>query len=274
MTALLSSPGSGGTPIVMGILNVTPDSFSDGGKHLKQEQAVNHALDMIAEGADVIDVGGESTRPGADPVTLEEELDRVLPVIEAIRRISDIPISVDTYKSTVAREALAVGADMVNDISFGEFDEAILQVAADAGACYIGMHMKGTPRNMQFNPVYNNVLKEVTAYLKIRADLVAAAGVRPERILVDPGIGFGKTDVHNLALLQGIPTLCDTGYPVAIGTSRKSMFGRLLKLDMHDRLVPSVLSAVMAWQKGASLVRVHDVRETVLALKTARLLCE
>jgi len=274
VTALLSSVDRLGRPMVMGVLNVTPDSFSDGGRHMKQKQALAHAMDMIAEGADVIDVGGESTRPGAEPVAVEEELSRVLPVIQGIREISDIPISVDTWKSTVAREALAAGADIVNDISFGTMDDCMFSVVAEGGAGYVGMHMKGTPCSMQVNPKYGDVLEEVRTYLEKRAELAANTGVKREAILIDPGIGFGKTDAHNIALLWGIPSLCACGYRVAIGTSRKSMFGRLLKLDVADRLIPSVTSAVLAWQRGASLVRVHDVRETVIALETARLLCE
>lgn len=263
-----------GRPLIMGILNVTPDSFSDGGRFTAVETAAAHALQMAADGADLVDIGGESTRPGAPPVELAVELARVIPVIDAIRRRSDIPISVDTAKSEVAWAALDSGVQMINDVTFGEGDPDMFEVVARYPCLYTGMHMQGTPRNMQDRPLYEDVVKEVIRYLESRADLLAGKGFARSRIVVDPGIGFGKTDAHNLALLKDIARLKQTGYRVMIGTSRKSMFGRLLNLDVCERLIPSVISAVLAARDGADILRVHDVAETRTALKTADLICE
>ncbi len=263
-----------GHPLIMGILNVTPDSFSDGGRFIDAEKAVAHALKMEADGADLIDIGGESTRPGASAVDLKDELKRVLPVMHAIRQQSRIPISIDTTKSQVARAALDAGVEMINDVTFGDGDPEMFDVVADYPCLYTGMHMQGTPRNMQDRPLYADVVKEVGEYLEDRADLLAEKGFAQTRIVIDPGIGFGKSDAHNLSLLRKISELKRTGYRLMIGTSRKSMFGRLMNLDVEERLIPSVISAVLAVRQGADIVRVHDVAETRMALQTADLICE
>lgn len=263
-----------GHPLIMGILNVTPDSFSDGGRFIDAEKAVAHALKMEADGADLIDIGGESTRPGASAVDLKDELKRVLPVMHAIRQQSRIPISIDTTKSQVARAALDAGVEMINDVTFGDGDPEMFDVVADYPCLYTGMHMQGTPRNMQDRPLYADVVKEVGEYLEDRADLLAGKGFAQTRIVIDPGIGFGKSDAHNLSLLRKISELKRTGYRLMIGTSRKSMFGRLMNLDVEERLIPSVISAVLAVRQGADIVRVHDVAETRMALQTADLICE
>ncbi|NOY24124.1 MAG: dihydropteroate synthase [Acidobacteria bacterium] len=258
----------------MGILNITPDSFFDGGRYKGAEAAVSHGVKMAEDGADILDVGGESTRPGAVPVTLEEELNRVIPVIAALKRETGLPISVDTCKSRVAAEAMDTGADIVNDISFGTFDDAMFTTVASGRAGYVGMHMQGTPGNMQKNPSYNDVVAEVRDFLQERAKLAIESGILPDKLAVDPGIGFGKNDEHNLALLQKLEKLQVLGYPVLVGASRKSMIGRLLGLDVEGRLSPSLAIALFAADKGVSVVRVHDVFETKQALKMWELLSE
>ncbi len=261
-------------PLIMGILNITPDSFFDGGRYRGIEAAVFHGVKMAEDGADILDIGGESTRPGASPVTLEEELNRVIPVIAALKRETGLPISVDTCKSRVAAEAMDTGADIVNDISFGTFDDAMFTTVASGRAGYVGMHMQGTPGNMQKNPKYNDVVAEVKDFLQERAKLAIESGILPDKLAVDPGIGFGKNDEHNLDLLQKLKKLQGLGYPVLVGASRKSMIGRLLGLDVKSRLSPSLAIALFAADNGVSVVRVHDVFETKQALKMWELLSE
>ncbi len=240
----------------MGVLNVTPDSFSDGGRWLDAGAAVEHGLEMVQEGADVIDVGGESTRPGADPVDTDEELRRVLPVIEALA--PHTRVSIDTRKADVAREAVAAGASLVNDVS-----ATLAPVARAAGAGWVAMHMQGDPRTMQQAPAYDDVVAEVTAFLVERA---GAAGV--DEVWIDPGIGFGKTMEHNLALLAHLDQLVATGFPVVVGTSRKSFLGRLTGgAEPEDRVEASVATAAWALSQGAGMVRVHDVAPTVAAVR-------
>jgi len=255
-------------PIIMGVLNCTPDSFSDGGRYNTLDNALRHAEAMIKEGAGIIDIGGESTRPGAPAVPLEEELDRVIPVLERLTREFDAPVSVDTSKTGVMREALAAGAAMINDVT-ALSDEGAIQVCADAGTAVCLMHMQGTPRTMQEAPEYDDVLADVVTYLSERAAACEAGGIDRDAIVIDPGFGFGKTVEHNLQLLAGLGRLVDTGYPVLAGLSRKSMIGKILGRDVDDRLVGSVVLALLAAQNGAHIIRVHDVAETADALKVA-----
>jgi dihydropteroate synthase len=247
----------------MGVLNVTPDSFSDGGRYLETEAAVAHGLRLVAEGADVVDVGGESTRPGAAPVPASVERDRVVPVIAALA--PHVRVSVDTRKAEVAEAAIAAGASLVNDVSAG-----LWEVAAAAGVGWVAMHMLGTPETMQQAPRYDDVVGEVGDFLRTRAEAAREAGVG--EVWVDPGIGFGKTLEHNLTLLAHLRTLVALGHPVVVGTSRKSFLGRLLDAPAtEDRLEGSLATAVWAMSQGAAMVRVHDVAPTVAA---ARLLAE
>jgi len=251
-------------PLVMGIVNVTPDAFSDGGLFLSQEAAIAHALQLVAEGADILDIGGESTRPGADPVSLQEELDRVMPVIEALAS-GNTPLSIDTQKPAVMAEAIRAGVSMVNDVNALRAPGAIETCAgSDAAVCL--MHMQGAPRSMQANPSYAEVVADVQVFLAARVEACTGAGIARNRIVVDPGFGFGKSLEHNFTLLQELQQFGKLGLPVLAGLSRKSMFGALLGRDTADRLVPSVVSAVIAAQYGASILRVHDVRETCDAL--------
>lgn len=252
-------------PRVMGILNVTPDSFSDGGEFLAADQAVAHAGRMVAEGADIIDIGGESTRPGAEPVAVEAELGRVIPVIEALHGQVDALLSVDTSKPEVMRAAVAAGADIINDVCALQARGA-LEAAAEGGAAVCLMHMQGEPRTMQADPHYENVVTDVAGFLRQRVAAAEAAGIDRARLLVDPGFGFGKSLAHNLSLLKHLPELVDSGVPVLAGLSRKSMIGRLLGLPVEQRLQPSVALAVIAVMQGARIVRVHDVAPTVQAL--------
>lgn len=252
-------------PLVMGIVNVTPDSFSDGGLHLQREAAIAHAHRLIAEGADIIDIGGESTRPGAQPVSLQEELDRVLPVVEALRGIT-VPISIDTCKPQVMCAAIVSGAQMVNDINALQDAAAMNAVAAsDVAVCL--MHKQGSPQTMQAQPHYHDVVAEISGFLRERIAAAAAAGIARERITIDPGFGFGKTLEHNLDLLRHLGKLRELGVPVLAGLSRKSMLGALTGREAGDRVAASVAAALIAVQQGAAIVRVHDVRETVDALK-------
>ncbi len=252
-------------PLVMGIVNVTPDSFSDGGQYLRRDAALAHARQLIAEGADMLDIGGESTRPGAVPIGVQEELDRVIPVIEGLRG-APVPVSVDTYRPEVMRAALAAGAAMVNDIAALQQPGALEVVAAsDAAVCL--MHMQGKPQTMQAQPAYRDVVGEVRDFLRARIAAAEAAGVSRERIVADPGFGFGKALGHNLALLRDLAALRELGVPLLAGLSRKSMLGALTGQDVEHRLPASIAAAVIAAQRGASIVRVHDVRATVDALK-------
>jgi dihydropteroate synthase len=247
----------------MGILNVTPDSFSDGGDYSDHIAAVDRALEMAAQGADIIDIGGESTRPGADPVSVKDEIRRTVPVIEKIREQSDIPISIDTMKSEVAVRALEAGANIINDVSAFESDDAMAGVAAQYDAGVVLMHMKGTPKTMQDNPAYENVVVEVRNYLQERINFLAEQGVDRDRIVIDPGIGFGKTLEHNMELLRGISDLAECGSPILIGASRKSFIGHLLERENPAARAAGGLG-VAAWavMQGAHLLRVHDVIDT------------
>lgn len=251
---------------LMGILNVTPDSFSDGGQFVDQHEALRHALQMQDDGAAIIDIGGESTRPGAIPVSIDEELDRVVPVIERIHGESDVLISVDTSKPEVMRAAIAAGAAMVNDVNALHSDGA-LEVCAENQVAVCLMHKQGTPQTMQDNPTYHDVTADVKEYLLQRATACIEAGIRVEDIVIDPGFGFGKTLQNNLSLLEGIDVFTALDFPVLVGISRKSMFGALLDRDVEHRLVASTSAAVIAYNKGARLFRVHDVAETCDALR-------
>ncbi|MBU3578018.1 dihydropteroate synthase [Polynucleobacter sp. UK-Kesae-W10] len=253
-------------PIVMGILNATPDSFSDGGKYKTVKDALAQAEQMISHGVDLIDIGGESTRPGAEPVTLQEELDRVLPVIEGLKDCG-VPLSIDTYKAETMRYALNAGVDCVNDIWALRQEGAINAVLENANCGIVLMHMQRDPVTMQFNPEYRDVMAEVKQFLKERADLLIAQGVAYERIAIDPGFGFGKSLEHNLNMLTNFHSFGELGYPVLAGISRKSMIGKITGKDTNERVAPSVAAAIMAADRGAKIVRVHDVPETVDALK-------
>jgi dihydropteroate synthase len=252
-------------PLVMGIVNVTPDSFSDGGHHASTNAAIAHARQLVADGADILDIGGESTRPGAAAVSTQEELDRVLPVIEGLRDIS-VPISIDTWKPQVMRAALAAGASMVNDINALQ-EEGGLAAVAGSNAAVCLMHKQGVPQTMQQQPHYTDVIAEVSAFLRERICAAEAAGIARDRIVIDPGFGFGKTLAHNLDLLRELETFCALGVPVLVGLSRKSMLGAITGRDVTERMAASVAVVLLAVQRGAAIVRVHDVRETVDALK-------
>lgn len=250
-------------PIVMGIVNVTPDSFSDGGLHGRRDTAINHALQLIAEGADIIDIGGESTRPGASPVSVQEELDRVLPVIEGL---PGVPVSIDTFKPEVMKQAIAAGVHMVNDINALQDAQAMKAVAQSRVAVCL-MHKQGDPQTMQLLPDYMDVVDEVSQFLRTRIKAAEAAGIERQRIVVDPGFGFGKALEHNLALLRELKKFKELGVPILAGLSRKSMLGALTGQDAQHRMPASIAAALIAVQRGASIVRVHDVRATVDALK-------
>ncbi|KGQ36795.1 dihydropteroate synthase [Gallibacterium genomosp. 1] len=251
---------------VMGILNVTPDSFSDSGKFFSLDKALYHTEEMLKQGASIIDVGGESTRPMAEEVTLQQELDRVIPVVEAIRQRFDCWISVDTSKAEVMKAAANVGMDLINDIR-ALTEERALQTAVQLDLPVCLMHMQGQPKTMQVDPEYQNVVEEVLAWLLQRAAICEQAGVRKENIILDIGFGFGKTLQHNYQLLNHLEQFVSTGYPLLIGLSRKSMIGNLLQKDVNHRLVGSVAGALISVMKGAHIVRVHDVEATVDALK-------
>jgi dihydropteroate synthase len=256
------------TPRVMGVLNVTPDSFSDGGRFADRTAAVDHALCMVEAGAGLIDVGGESTRPGAQAVGAEEEIGRVIPVIEALAARTNVPISVDTSKPAVMTAAVRAGATLINDVRALREPGALAAAAAtDAAICL--MHMQGEPRTMQVDPRYGNVVAEVRDFLRERAEACVAGGIAPERLVIDPGIGFGKRLEHNLALLAGLPALTGLGWPVLIGVSRKSMFGTLLGRAVEERVAGGVAAATAAVLAGASIVRTHDVAAAVDAVKVA-----
>ncbi|ABE49052.1 dihydropteroate synthase [Methylobacillus flagellatus] len=253
-------------PHVMGIVNVTPDSFSDGGRYASTELAVSHALQLAAEGADILDIGGESTRPNATPVGLEEELSRVIPVIERLAKEVEVPLSIDTYKPEVMREAVKAGAAIINDIR-GLQEPGAVAVAAETNAGICIMHMQGTPQTMQQNPVYEDVVAEVRAFLLERLQACEAAGIPAERIVLDPGFGFGKRTVHNIALLNGLPDILELGRPLLVGLSRKSVLGQIVGSDVDQRLHASLAASVIAAMKGGRIIRVHDVKATVDALK-------
>jgi dihydropteroate synthase len=254
--------------LIMGILNATPDSFSDGGRFQTLEKAVARGLQMVEEGADIIDVGGESTRPGANPVQPLEEIARTVPIIGKLREKTKALISIDTQKAEVARAAIAAGADIINDIS-ALADPEMVNVAAETGAGLVLMHMLGTPQTMQKSPRYDDVVSNVWNFLEERMEFAVERGVASEQICLDPGIGFGKTDEHNLALLRGIPALAAAGRPVLIGASRKSFIGRMTGREVpSDRLAGSLAVAAFSILRGAQILRVHDVKESC---DTARL---
>lgn len=251
----------------MGILNVTPDSFSDGGRFLKEQDAVCQAMRMIREGADIIDIGGESTRPGSEPVPTDEELKRVLPVIRRLKALTDVPLSIDTVKPAVADEALAAGAVIVNDVAANREDRAMWEVLAKHKAGYVLMHMQGTPRTMQDAPCYDDVVSEVRSFFKERLQSLESNGVLPEQVAIDPGIGFGKTLEHNLKLIAGMPAFIQLQRPQLLGVSRKSFMGKLFNAGPDERLPASLACAAWATGHGADILRVHDVAETVQVVR-------
>ncbi len=250
-------------PLVMGILNVTPDSFSDGGRAWRLADAVRHAKHMAADGASVIDVGGESTRPKADPVPLEEELRRVIPVIRALAKQLAVPLSVDTSKAEVARQAIAAGASMVNDVTALRGDLRMAEVVAASRVPVVLMHMQGTPATMQEHPRYRHVVEDVRAFLIERIRAARRAGIRRDQILIDPGIGFGKLLQHNLALLRDVDVFVRMGFPVVLGPSRKSFIGGVLGAELPDRLPGTLACVAYAAQHGVQIVRVHDIKPAV-----------
>ena len=255
--------------VVMGILNVTPDSFYDGGRRWEPGKALTDALAMARAGADIIDIGGESTRPGAEPVSVDEELKRVVPLIRALRRETSIAISVDTYKSAVARNALDAGADILNDISALRFDPEMASLAAAEEVPIVLMHMQGEPRSMQKAPRYHDVVSEVCGFLTGRTEFAVAQGIDREKIIIDPGIGFGKSLEHNLALLRGLPALAALGQPLLVGASRKAFIGKILDRNTSDRDTATAIVSALSWQKSIDIIRVHDVDKTVQAIKMA-----
>jgi dihydropteroate synthase len=275
--AASNTPGAGTRPwspgpVVVGILNVTPDSFSDGGDFLDPEAAASHAVAMIDEGAGIIDIGGESTRPGSDPVPQKEETRRVVPVIERILAARpEALISIDTYRSATVSAALEAGASMVNDVTALRGDPRMAPVVADAQCPVILMHMQGEPKTMQREPRYEDAVSEVRDFLGSRAEHAIAAGVGPEKIIVDPGIGFGKTLEHNLALLRNLEAVFALGFPILVGASRKTFIGKLTGVEeAKDRVFGTVATTVLAYEKGATLFRVHDVRANRDALAVAQ----
>jgi len=256
--------------LVMGIINVTPDSFYDGGKYNHKDQAVKRISEMIADGADIIDIGGLSSRPGSKPISLEEELERTIPVVESVSNNFDTLVSIDTYRSEIALEAISAGAHMVNDISAFTMDKNMAGIVADKGVSVTLMHMKGKPASMQKNPQYDNVIDEIYEYLDGKASAAIDAGISPDKIVLDPGLGFGKTLDHNLSILNKISEFSSMGYPIMIGASRKSFIGAVLDLPVEDRLEGSLAAAVWSVINGANILRVHDVAETVRSVKIAR----
>jgi len=254
--------------LVMGVVNVTPDSFSDGGKFLDAEAAVAHALQLVAQGAGILDIGGESTRPGAEPVSDAEELRRVIPVIEKLVAQVKIPVSIDTTKPAVARAALAAGASIVNDVSANREHEALWTAAADFQSGYICMHARGAPATMQESPVYADVIREVGEFFQEQlANLLNRAGIAPEQVVLDVGIGFGKTPEHNLELLANLRSFTKLQRPLLLGVSRKSFIGKLLGAEVNERLPASLACATLAVVSGVQIIRTHDVTETVQAVR-------
>lgn len=254
------------SPLVMGVLNVTPDSFSDGGDFFLPEKALQQGLKMVAEGAAIIDVGGESTRPNASPVSAEQELDRVLPVIEALHSESPVTISIDTSKSEVMTAAVAAGADLINDVRALQLPGA-MQAAVQANVPVCLMHMQGQPETMQQQPKYEHVVQEVKTFLLERVQQCEEAGIKSENIAIDPGFGFGKSLAHNLSLMKYLHEICELGFPVLVGVSRKSMIGAVLDADTSQRFAGSLALASIALWQGCSILRVHDVRATADAVK-------
>jgi dihydropteroate synthase len=264
----------GRRPHIMGVLNLTPDSFSDGGQFNTLERAIARAQEMVAEGADIIDVGGESTRPGAEPVSEEEELSRVLPVVERLCAELNVPISVDTQKAEVANRVLRAGAHMINDISALVSDKNMVDVVAESGAALVLMHMRGTPRNMQRKPHYEDVMAELFGFLDRRVQNAEAGGVLRDRLVVDPGIGFGKRVQDNLVILNRLSELHGLGLPVLLGVSRKSFIGKILDLPVDDRLEGTAAAVALAVSRGAHILRVHDVRAMNRVARMADAICD
>jgi dihydropteroate synthase len=256
----------------VGILNVTPDSFSDGGRFFQQKDALIHVESMVQKGADIIDVGGESTRPGSRPVLVKEEMKRVVPVIKEIKKNFDIPVSIDTYKADVAKASIDAGADIINDISAMNFDPDMKKVAAESGVPVILMHIKGTPRDMQKNPKYSCVITEIIDYLTKSINEAVMAGVKENKIIIDPGIGFGKTLQHNIKIIRNLSEFKSLKKAILVGLSRKSLIGNIIDKDVSDRLYGSLAANVISVLNGANILRVHDVDETSQAVKTARAL--
>ena len=252
---------------IMGVLNVTPDSFSDGGIYFQKDKAVAHGLSMARDGADIIDVGGESTRPYSEKISAEEELDRVIPVIQALSKEVGIPISIDTCKADVARQALKAGASMVNDISALRFDPEMIPVAAEAGVPVILMHMQGTPTDMQTNPTYKDLIPEILDFLKSAMDRGVAGGIRKDMIIVDPGIGFGKTFDHNLQIIRELGALNALERPILFGASNKAFIGHILNKEPHERDTGSMAAVAAGVLNGAHIVRVHNVKKTIDTVK-------
>jgi dihydropteroate synthase len=255
--------------LIMGVLNVTPDSFSDGGQFLNCDTACKRALQMEKEGADIIDIGGESTRPGSLSVCLRDEIARIMPVISKLKNKLKIPVSVDTTKYEVALAALKEGVSIINDISGLSSDKRLATLCAEYSAGLVIMHIKGRPFSMQRNPVYKDLLREVSGYIRSRIKAVQAAGVKRENIVIDPGIGFGKRLKHNLEIIRNIDYFKKIGFPLMIGLSRKSFIGKLLDLKVEERLVPTIAVNAIAVYNGADIVRVHDVKEAAAAAKIA-----
>jgi dihydropteroate synthase len=253
----------------VGVVNVTPDSFFDGGLYFEPARAIERALALAAEGADIVDIGGESSRPGSSPISANEEKRRILPVVEVMKQRPGVLVSVDTTKAEVAEAALAAGADIINDISAGRFDPRMLPLAAESGAALVLMHMKGTPRTMQIAPHYDDLLGEVKAFLRERLEAAESCGLARERILLDPGIGFGKTFEHNLALLNNLGAFAELGRPLVVGISRKSFIGKILNLEANERLEGTIAAAVVSVMRGASLLRVHDLQAVKRAVTVA-----
>jgi len=253
--------------LVMGIVNVTPDSFSDGGRFLDPSAAVTHALHLVQQGAELIDIGGESTHPGAAPVSEADELARVMPVIEQLAGQLRVPISIDTIKPAVARQALAAGASLVNDVAANREDPALWEIVAEASAGYVCAHMQGTPLTMQVKPVYGDIVREVREFFSDRLRRLKGCGVGAEQIILDPGIGFGKTVEHNLQLLGALREFTGLGRPVLLGVSRKSFIGKLLGVELAARLPAGLACACLAVSAGVEIVRAHDVAETVQAIR-------
>ncbi|MCD6407910.1 dihydropteroate synthase [bacterium] len=256
-------------PFIMGILNVTPDSFYDGGRYFNFDKAIERAKEMEKEGADIIDVGGESSRPGSEPVSEEEEIRRVVPVIKTLVDELNIPVSCDTYKSKVAEKAIESGAKIINDISAFRFDEKLFDVVKNSGCGYVLMHMKGTPRDMQKSPYYEDVIGEIHRFFEEKIKFIAENGMEIERVVIDPGIGFGKRVEDNLMILKNLDRFTDFNRPILIGTSRKSFIGKILDVDTEERMEGTISSNVYSLLKGARIFRVHDVKETKRALMVA-----
>ena len=254
--------------IIMGVLNVTPDSFSDGGQFVEMDTALTHALQMIRDGAQIVDIGGESTRPGAEPVSETEELQRVVPVIQRLRARSEALISIDTSKTGVARAALDAGADIINDVTGGRGDTEMMALAAERGAAFVIMHMQGTPRTMQAAPHYADVVAEVRDFFRQQYARAIECGIDPMAIAFDPGIGFGKTLEHNLALLRNLPKLRIQDRPLVVGVSRKSFLGKMIgSTEPGDRLGPTIAMTALLRERGADVLRVHDVKANAAALR-------